>query len=341
MKKVLVNALQYALFFGLGIYIIYHMLHELSPKDKDDLLNAVSNVDVLYLIPIFVIGFLSHFFRALRWRLLLRTIDVNPTVLNTSFAVFIGYFVNLGLPRAGEVAKCTILAKYEKVPPHKMVGTILAERAWDIVCLILIWFLAIALQASVISNYVLDFAHRFEHYVKLHEKFFLAAIAVVCILIVVLIMVYRRHRENKIGTFIKEMSHGVFSILRMKDRWAFLMYTVLIWAMYTLQIYVGFLGLPALAEYHLTIYAALVVLVYGSIGMIVTPGGIGMYTLLVAEILSAYSVKEIPAQAFGWIAWAAQSVIIVILGILSLSFIHLYNRKLNGKAELDSTENIH
>ena len=317
------------------------MLHELSAKDKEELLFALKNLKILYLIPIFIIGFLSHFFRALRWRLLLQTIDVNPTVINTSFAVFIGYFVNLGIPRAGEVAKCTILAKYEKVPPHKMVGTILAERAWDVFCLILIWILAIMLQASVISSYVVAFSHRFSGYVHLHERIFLALLFVLVASIVAVILIYRRHRENKIGQFIKEMSHGVSSILRMKKRWAFLGYTFLIWLMYTLQIYVGFMGLPALDAYHLSFLAALVVLVYGSIGMIITPGGIGMYTLLVAEILTAYKVGDLPAQAFGWIAWAVQSAVIVILGIISLIFIHSYNRKLgHGQTLVDSTEDI-
>ncbi len=341
MKKALVTILQYVIFFGLGIWIIYHMLHELSPKDEDELLFALKNLKLLYLVPIFFIGFLSHFFRALRWRLLLQTIDVNPTVINTSFAVFIGYFVNLGLPRAGEVAKCTVLAKYEKVPPHKMVGTILAERAWDVFCLIVIWVLAISLQASVISEYVVAFSRRFQGYVHQHKSFFLALLVAVVAAIVAVILVYRRHRENKIGQFIKEMSHGVSSILRMKKRWAFLGYTVLIWAMYTLQIYFGFMGLPALEVYHLSIFAALVVLVYGSLGMIITPGGIGMYTLLVAEILSAYNVADVPAQAFGWIAWAVQSVVIIVLGIISFSFIHVYNRKLaHGQTLVDSAQDI-
>ena len=137
------------------------------------------------------------------------------------------------------------------------------------------------------------------------------------------------------------MSHGVSSILRMKHRWEFLGYTLLIWLMYTLQVYIGFMGLHALDSYHLNILAALVVLVYGSLGMIITPGGIGMYTLLVAEILSAYHVADIPAQAFGWIAWAVQSAVIVILGVISLLFIQSYNRKLgHGQTIVDSAQDI-
>jgi uncharacterized protein (TIRG00374 family) len=340
MRKILVTILQYVIFFGLGFYIIYHMLHELSAAQESELAEALKNVSIPFLIPIFIIGFLSHFFRALRWRLLLKTIDVNPTIINTSFAVFIGYFINLGIPRAGEVAKCTILAKYEKVPPHKLVGTILAERAWDMVCLLLTWILAISLQASVISDYATNFGHRFMHYVNQHQSAFIALLIVLVVGILTTIIIYQRHKENKIGTFIKEMSQGVSSIIRMKKRGLFLFYTFLIWFMYTLQIYVGFLGLPVLHEYHLTLNAALVVLVYGSIGMIITPGGIGMYTLLVAEILTAYQVKDIPAQAFGWIAWAAQAAIIVILGLTSLALIQNYNNRIHGKTIVDSTPDI-
>ena len=340
MKKILVTVLQYVIFFGLGIWIIYHMIHELSPTEESELVFALRNINVYYLVPIFIIGFLSHFVRALRWRLLLHTIDVNPSVTNTAFAVFIGYFVNLGIPRAGEVAKCTVLARYEKVPPHKMVGTILAERAFDILCLILLWVLAVILQASVISDYAVTFSQRAHTYFMKHETGFIIGLAAVSVAIVALILVYRRHKENKIGLFIKEMSLGVSSILRMKKRWAFLGFTVLMWFLYGSQIYLGFKGLPALDAYQLTGLAALVVLVYGSIGMIITPGGIGMYTLLVAEILTAYHVKDVPAQAFGWIAWAVQTVTIIIGGIISLAFIHLYNSRRNGKTTLDTEQNF-
>jgi hypothetical protein len=69
--------------------------------------------------------------------------------------------------------------------------------------------------------------------------------------------------------------------------------------------------------------------------VIVTPGGIGLYTLLVAQMLTAYNVAEVPAQAFGWIAWVAQTAVIVILGLISLVAIQPYNKRKNGQAELD------
>ncbi len=336
MKKILNTLFKYIVFLGLGIYIIYHMIHELSPAQEEQLVNSLKSVNWYFLLPVFALGFLSHFFRVLRWQLLLHTIDVKPTIINTCFAVFIGYFVNLGIPRAGEVAKCTVLAKYEKVPPHKLVGTIVAERAFDVLCLIITWLIAFALQASVISGYVSKQYIQFKSAIKHNESSLLIIIVVSIVLVISLILIYRRHKENKIGIFLKEMSHGVSSIFRMKNRMGFIVLTILIWVMYIFQIYIGFWGLPGLGIYHLTIPAAIVVLVYGALGMIVTPGGIGLYTLLVAQILAAYQVDDINAQAFGWIAWAVQEGIIVILGILSFIFIHSYNKWLNGKVALDT-----
>jgi hypothetical protein len=124
----------------------------------------------------------------------------------------------------------------------------------------------------------------------------------------------------------------------MKKRRQFIVYTVLIWLMYVLQIYIGLKSLPA--THNLSILAALVVLVYGSVGMIVTPGGIGLYPFLVAQILGVYLISDVPAQAFGWIAWAVQTGLIIILGVLSLLFIHPYNKKRDAQAGLDTAPNI-
>jgi uncharacterized protein (TIRG00374 family) len=334
MRKTILTILQYILFLGLGVWIIYHMLHQLDASKKAELADAITNANIWYLLPVFIIGFFSHFFRAVRWRYLLETVELKPSLTNTTFAVLIGYIANLALPRAGEVAKCTVLARYEKMPAHKMIGTIVAERAFDMVSLGVIAVLAFALQMQFVSEYVNSITG------ALHSKFesskmLLLILAVAgLIMIPVAVMLYRRHKETKIGKFVKELMHGIFSIIHMKKRWQFLGYTCLIWFMYLLQLYIGFRCLPETA--HLSMSTALIVLVYGSLGMIVTPGGIGLYTLLVAQMLVAYNVDIVPAQAFGWIAWLAQTAVIIVLGLVSLLAIHPYNKKKNGQTSVDT-----
>ncbi len=333
MKKTLLTILQYVLFLGLGIWIIYHMLHQLGPEKKAELADAITNANIWYLIPVFIIGFLSHFFRAVRWRYLLETVELKPSLTNTTFAVLIGYIANLALPRAGEVAKCTVLAKYEKMPAHKMIGTIVAERAFDMVTLLVIAVLAFSLQIQFVSDFVTSITGSVNEKFQSSKMILLILAVVGALAVPVAVMLYRRHKESKVGKFVKELMHGIFSIIHMKKRWEFLGYTFLIWFMYLLQIYIGFRCLSATA--HLSMATALVVLVYGSIGMIVTPGGIGLYTLLVAQMLVAYGVDIVPAQAFGWIAWVAQTAVILILGLVSLLSIHSYNSKRNGQAAVD------
>jgi len=338
MKKTLLTILQYVVFLGLGIWIVYHMLHQLKPQEKDELIEAIKSIQPLYLIPICFVGFLSHFFRALRWRYLLETVEMKPTVLNTTFAVMIGYITNLALPRAGEVAKCTVLAKYEKMPAHKMIGTIVAERAFDIICLLIIALTAFVLQFSVIDEYIGARMHKLEASIKAHENILIAGIIALAAFIVGSIIIYRKHKETKFGRFMKEMNRGILSILHMKKRWRFMGYTVLIWLMYVLQIYLGLKSLPD--THHLGPLVALMVLVYGSVGMIITPGGIGLYPFLVKQMLGVYLINEVPAQAFGWIAWAVQTGLIIVLGVVSLLFIHSYNRKRDEQAGMDTAQNI-
>ncbi|MBS1690445.1 MAG: flippase-like domain-containing protein, partial [Bacteroidetes bacterium] len=201
MKKTLLTILQYVIFLGLGIYIIFHLLHQLDAKQRENLVNAIKSVHLWLLAPIFVIGFLSHLFRALRWKLLLEPLNIHPSSVNVTFSVLIGYIANLVLPRAGEVAKCTVLGRYEKMPAHKMVGTIVAERAFDVFCLIIITVVAFLLQAHIIGSYAAELGHRFFENIVKNRVVLTIVLAVVIVLMVILIMMYRRHRETKFGHF--------------------------------------------------------------------------------------------------------------------------------------------
>ena len=75
-----------------------------------------------------------------------------PGFLNSFFAVMIGYLANLAIPRLGEVLKCTLLSKYEKVPVEKVLGTIVAERAFDVISLLAVFLLALVLQFDVVMG---------------------------------------------------------------------------------------------------------------------------------------------------------------------------------------------
>jgi len=319
-KKTLITVVQYIIFLGLGIGIIWYMSAQMSPKDKADMMGSIRQTRLWYLLPILITGLLAHLFRALRWKLLLKPLNIYPTTVNTTLAVLIGYLVNLLVPRMGEVAKCTVLAKYEKVPPDKMVGTIVAERVFDVICLGVITLLAFVLQAGIIGFYLKQI------FVKLAAKkvLLIGAIVVLILFILLLVYVYRRGENTKVGKIIKGLFDGVRSIFLMKDRGMFLLYTSLIWAMYLSMMYLGFLSLPATDS--LNIEVALVLLIVGSIGMIVTPGGIGAYPLLLGGALEVYGLSKGDGNAFGWVSWAVQTGIVLVLGLIAVIMLPIYNR---------------
>ena len=330
--KALKIILQYLVFLGLGIGIIYYMFHNMKPEDKAAMFQSMKQTRIWIIIPVLISGFLSHWFRALRWKLMLRPLNIFPTTTNTTLAILIGYLVNLLVPRMGEVAKCTVLAKYEHVPADKMVGTVVAERAFDVLVLGIITLAAFALQSDVIGDFVNN-----KILSAFAAKTTLIAIAIsgMIFMILLLVYVYRKYKHSKIGRFLKGMMDGVGSIWHLRNRWQFILYTILIWGMYYLQVMMGFWSLPATE--HLGWLCALVVLVFGSVGMIATPGGLGAYPALVAMILGFYGLSNADGQALGWVAWSAQAIILLALGIVALIVLPIFNRnKHHAQARVDT-----
>lgn len=333
-KKTALLLLQYAIFFGLGFALIYWQYTKLSPKDIEELGEALSQVKERYWViyPVIIIGFFSHFVRALRWKVMLEPLNIRPSLINITGAVFIGYLTNLLIPRMGEVAKCTVLARYEKEPADKIIGTIVAERTFDLICLLLICILTVLVQADLVKDYM-DYLLS-----KMEGKNLLLniSIAIACLIafIVFLVWLYKRNRKGKVGQFLKGMGEGLKAILAMKQRGLFILYTILLWGSYLTLIYIGFWSLPATE--HLSVAAALSVLVFGSLGMIVTPGGLGAYPPAIQLVLSMlYHIKDSFGLAFGWISWLVQTAIVIIFGLLALLILPLYNRYRNGQTSMD------
>ncbi len=298
----------------------------MSAEEKDEMFEAFYHVRWIYAIPIFIIGFLSHLFRALRWKLILQPLQIFPTLANTTFSVLIGYLVNTLIPRLGEVAKCTVLAKYEDVPADKLVGTIIAERAFDLVCLIIMMLLTLVLQYDIIYPFAHDLYMRLftdgqGNFIWLR---IITAIVAGIVMLFLVLSLYKKIKDSKVGHIIKGIGEGLRAIALVRQKKSFALYTLLIWGMYIASAVLGFYALPAIG--HIAPIAGVAIITFGSIGMIATPGGIGAYPVIVAQVLLLYGISEGVGLAYGWVSWAAQTTIVLILGVASLILLPLYNR---------------
>ncbi len=331
MKKKLFTALQYVLFFGLGIFLVWWSIHKMDAKNWEECKEALRSARYALFIPVFFIMTASHISRAMRWRILMKPMGYHPRLSNTFFAVMVGYLANLAFPRLGEVLKCTILARYEKVPADKLVGTIVIERIVDVICLGIVFFIAVATQYGFIGELVKDTIQ--SNFLKGGYGIFIAKIG---ILVIAAGMLYAglKFIFNKYGHsgFIQKAKNlfggvktGLASIAGMKDKWAFIFHSIFIWCCYLGGTYLGFYATRGTEQ--LPVAAAFSVLVFGSIAMILTPGGIGAYPYFVKEVMVQYNIDDGIANANGILQWVAQSLIILMVGFLCMLLLPYFNKK--------------
>src|SRR5688572_16515836 len=152
MNKKLKTLLQYLFFFGLGFFFVWMSVKDIDDEQLQQIKFALRNARYYLVVPVFAILLLSHYVRAIRWRLLMEPLGYKPHRANTFFAVMIGYLANQGVPRMGEVLKCTVLARYEKIPADKLVGTIILERLIDAITLLIVFGITLAIQPGLYSQ---------------------------------------------------------------------------------------------------------------------------------------------------------------------------------------------
>lgn len=332
MNKKIRGLLQYLLFLGLGIFLVWWSLGKIGHKDWLDIKGAWLRADFWLLIPVVLILLGAHLSRAIRWKILMRPMGYNPSILNTYLAVLVSYIANLAIPRLGEVLKCSIITRYEKIPTDKLVGTVVAERAFDLVCLAIIFPVTIFFQVDIIGAYAGAMLHkifRTEGSTTMLIVKSVVAIVVVIAVFTTLRWLFKRFAHinlvQKIKEILKNIWHGLTSIRYLKNKGWFIFHTVLIWVLYLAAIRTGMAAMKETSMYG--VKASLSVLCMGSIGMIATQGGVGAYPLLVQETMMLYGLTENMGKAFGWLLWLVQFFMVIFFGTLSLILLPLVNRK--------------
>ena len=331
MKKRLLYILQYLFFLGLGIFLVWWSLHQIPDQKWGEFKRSLETAKYWLMIPVFLILSLSHIIRALRWRILMLPMGYTPSLINTFFAVMIGYLANLAVPRLGEVLKCTILAKYEKVPAEKLVGTIVAERAFDVISLAIVFMLALITQFDVVGEFGSQlFEQLFKNKTGSFSAMKLGIVLGILITIIIAIKVWFNYFAHlQIVIFAKKILNGIWeglsSIKKLKQKKLFIFYSVAIWSLYIAGTWVGLLATTGTAQLGLP--HAVSALAFASIGMIVTPGGIGAYAYFLAKVLEKNGIPFEIGFANGTLQWFAQFMIVVVVGSLCLGFLPFYNKK--------------
>lgn len=331
MKKKVSAILQYLFFAALGIFFVWLSLKDINHGNWLRIKDAVAHARKWIIIPVIIMLVLSHYSRAIRWKILMEPLGYHPTTFNAFAAVMIGYLVNSGVPRLGEVVKCTLLSRYEKLRADRLIGTIVVERAFDVLCLFIVFVISIILQGNIFGDYLREkFLVFFQNRTgDLSATKIILTLAVLTAGLLLLYFVLKRFGHinaiARVKIVLLGIWHGLNSIRNIRKKGWFLFHSLLIWLMYLGSTTLGILALRETA--HLGLGAGLVTLAVGSVGMILTPGGIGAYPILVAELMGLYHVDpDTIGTALGWLLWSAQTAIVLVGGLVCLALVGAYNR---------------
>lgn len=340
LKKILPDILKTILFVGLGILFIWLSIKDLSKDDIHMIFSSMALVNnprgwlFIFLSVVAIVS--ADLIRAERARLLLNSIHYKPRFSMMFYSVMVCYIANLALPRLGEILRCTFLQRYENVPFQKSLGTVILERAVDVVCWLFLLIISLLLNNELLSQLVVDqstqmtlqewFAAKGLSYLG---NYLLYIILIFIFLLIILVRVTRSWWQKKpalvkVADFFKGIWRGFISIKDLPNPWYFVFWTVAMWICYFLGVYLFFHALPYLQ--HVGPGAAFTVLVFGTIAFMISQGGLGAYPLITAGIVMLYGISYTQGLAAGWIGWILQTAVSLVLGLLSLAVTSFYKR---------------
>jgi len=303
----------------LGCYLIYYKYQEFTPVQLEEMKGYFKNADYFYIgLSAFIalFGFIS---RAYRWKYSIEHLGYTSSFSTNLMAVCAGYFMNLTIPRSGEVSRALIVKRYENIPFDKAFGTIIAERVVDLLIFFLFVIVSFLLQFSILKNYILA-------KIPFEKLILLGIIGIIGFIVLVLLWKYSNWKIVRlIKNKLSGLMEGMLSILQMKNKWKYLFHSFFIWFTYILMFYVTVFALKETSS--ISFGAVIIAFVFGSLAIGFTNSGFGVYPLLIAEIFMLYGVSDTAGTAFGWLAWISQTVLIIVLGGLSFILLPILNPK--------------
>ncbi|MFN3839066.1 MAG: lysylphosphatidylglycerol synthase transmembrane domain-containing protein [Cyclobacteriaceae bacterium] len=328
--------LQYLVLMVVSVFLVWYSLKAIHPAEEQGkwgyLLQTWHMADKGWLMLMALLAMISHVIRAERWRMLIEPTGHPVSLYHSFLSLMMGYLVNLVVPRGGEVSRCYNLYKLDRCPFDKTLGTVVTERAIDLICFVLILLAAFAVE----SNKLLGFIYSLPPLpVSGTNKWLTVLIFVVALalLLISLWLVFRKATfKEKILQFWQGFKSGLGTIFRLKHPSLFYFHSFVIWALYFAMSYTVIKAFDETS--HLGWGAVLAVFAIGSIAMIIPlPGGTGSYhTLVPAGLAFLYQIPKADAVAFTFVFHAWQTLIMVVSGFLAIfsTYVIIRSRESNS-----------
>ncbi|MDR0748267.1 MAG: flippase-like domain-containing protein [Tannerellaceae bacterium] len=325
-KKLLSITIKVFLPLLLGLLLLWFLYRKMDFSAIWLVIKKGVRYDILLLSLVF--GLFANIVRGLRWGLLIDSIGERFKTINVIYAVLGNYAVNYVLPRVGEVWRCGVITKYEKIPFAKLIGTLLIDRIADT--------FTVALLTCFIFMFNISFFHKFfarnpELLEGLHENFSLLWIlAGVAILVAAIWFTFTRFGHLTLIQKAKGMLHnileGMESVWVLKRKWLFIIQTLLIWGGYFLFFYISFYAFDFTRD--LGVRVGLIAFTMSSIAVAVPiQGGIGPWHFMVISTLMIFGINENDSAAFALVVHTIQTIWTALCGLFAIIALPVVNKE--------------
>lgn len=340
MKRKIINGIKFLVFLCIGAALLYYATKGI---DLNEVWNEIKSANYFWIILSLLIALISHFSRAQRWRLLIEPLGYKPSLKNTFYSVMIGYTANYALPRLGEVTRCGMLNRSDKIPIDSLFGTVIVERAVDLFMSFLFLLFLLISKFSLFGDFFKNEFFKSKEDSSsgfLQNKPILLIIVGAIIIVMVTLLIFRKNLQkfnlfNKFIKILKGIGAGLSSVFKMKKRWQFVFHSVLIWTCYLFMSYVIFFSFSFTS--NLGLLDAVFILVAGTVGMVMpVPGGIGAFHYFVPLALTLYGISGEDGLSFATVQHGSQTFFAILLG--AISFILMY-RALKFSKQNSQSEN--
>lgn len=313
-----------------SLLAIFFIVITVKQIDFERVESVLKETNYFWIFASMAISILTYWIRAARWNLLLKPMGYYTKTSSGFWAISFAYFMNLTIPRSGEVARATSLYKMERVPFEKSFGTVVLERVIDLL------FLGLSFGLTLLFNY-----ETLIHFIKLGDKEnssthqvepsyikYYIAIGILVLLVLILSFFWKKITQlpffEKLKTFLFGLWEGIKSISKLEKRGLFIFYSFALWICYFLMTYLVFFAFPDTKNFGIP--EGLFLLIAGSLGMILPVSGGLAYPYIMSIAFSAvYFTKggdEHEGRAigdyFGLILYLAQVISMLLFGLIAI-----------------------
>lgn len=348
MKKTFINILKFLGFFGVGATILFLLFRSLNtayqaqceldgiPADECSLLQKLitdfQEADPFWLGMVVFVYIMSNVSRAIRWKSLIKPLGYEIRFWNSFHTIMLGYFANLGLPRMGEVLRPVSLARYEKLPLEKVMGTLVTDRILDFLALFVTIGIAMIFEFDTLWGWLSENLNLAEKGQSIFGNPFIQAIIGLGVIVIAGIFIFRKKLiqstlYKRVESIALGFWEGIISILKVDNLYAVAGHTIFIWLMYFSMTWFCMLSFAPTA--HITPMQGLMVFVFGAIGMVMpSPGGMGTYHFMIMTALTLYGIDKPDGFSFANILFFVIQIFgNILLGLVALFALPIINRE--------------